>query len=557
MKNITKCLLIALIFLGNSCGITDLEGNLENPNEVGVGSLDPDLLMNKIQLDFSQFITDANDPAMELSRMRALTGGVTYENAYQPQAFNAVWDDAYQTVLIQIETLLKRTDNSAFNIHSGVARVLKGYVYLTLVDMFGDVPYSEALKGSEGSFNPKADDGKSVYTGAITTLDEAIVLLGKPNSAALNRDVYYGGSAAKWIALANTLKLKAYLNLRLTDKATATAKVTELLAANIIDTDAEEFVYGFGVANNPPRSRHPLYRRSYQPQAGAAADYINNYFLWSCFNQKGVQDPRWRFYFSRQIGNIDVALDDDPKSVPCVISPRPSHYGANQAFCSVEPGFFGRDHGNADGIPPDQKARTLYGVYPAGGRLDTVSLTNAKFLGLGQQGQGANGAGIHPIWMAFYTDFLKAEASITLGIDPAKAQQHLEAGVTNSIKRVKAFAAAKGQNLSAALLPSEAAYMTKIGELYTAATTEDAKMNVFAKEYLIALWGNGIEAYNMYRRTGKPGDVQPMRAPTPGSFVRSFLYPADFISLNSSAKAKTPGAVNKVFWDNNPDSMFK
>ena len=557
MKYILKLsFLTFLFFTVSSCGLTDLDGNLENPNEVGTSNLDVNLLMNKIQLDFADFVGEANNPAMDLCRMTALTGGDTYERAYQPADFNDVWDRSYQEVLVQLKTLLKKTDGTVFTIHSGSARVLRAYIMLTLVDLFGDVPYSESLKGDEGIFNPKADDGKAVYEAAIVTLDEAIALLGKTGAAPLTRDVYYAGDAKKWIALANTLKLKAYMNLRLTDKVGATAKITELLKADIIDTDAEEFTYKYGTADVPARSRHPKYREMYRPQAGAAEGYLNNNFMLITYKQKGVEDPRWRYYFYRQVGSITKALKDDPKAIPCIISPRPSHYSPTTAWCSFEPGFFGRDHGNSDGLPPDTKAKTCFGVYPAGGLSDKNPKDSTNFTVISVQGQGANGAGIQPIWMASFTDFLKAEAALTLGT-PGDAGALMLDGVKKSIARTRAFAKAKGQDLPVGLEPSEADYLTKVTDLYTAAATTDDKLNVLGKETLIALWGNGVEGYNLYRRTGKPGDAQPMRAAVPGAFIRSLVYPSDFVALNSTAKQKVPTAVNKVFWDNNPDNFVR
>ena len=560
MKHSLKIFCLVFLFLTGSCSLTDLDENLENPNQVGVGNLDVNLLMNKIQLDFADFVTESNEPSMELSRMIALLGGDVYERAYQPQFHNDIWERGYQDVLNQIETLLPKTDAAGLTVLSGSARVMKAYVLLTLVDLFGDVPYSEALKGSEGeaNFNPHTDPGKSVYEAAIAILDEAIANLGTAtvgNAAA--RDIYYGHSAAKWTAFANTLKLKAYLNLRLTDAAGAKTKIEELLTKDLIDTDAEEFTYKYGAVDNPARSRHPLYRQMYQPAAGAADGYLSNYYMLITYKQKGVEDPRWRYYFFRQVGSIATAIADEPESIPCLIAPRPSHYGPDQAWCAFDPGFFGRDHGNSDGIPPDSRALTCFGVYPAGGLSDT-NLDNPALQKLTQAGQGANGAGIEPIWMASFTEFLKAEAALTLSTT-CDAAALLESAVKKSIKRVRDFATAKGQALPAGLEPSETDYVSAVNALYAGAATPDAKLDVLTKENYIALWGNGIEAYNMYRRTGKPSDIQPMRAVNPGSFIRSLLYPADLVNLNSSVPQKpTPGVnITKVFWDNNPDNLFK
>jgi hypothetical protein len=372
-----------------------------------------------------------------------------------------------------------------------------------------------------------------------------------PAGAGLARDIYYGGNLTRWAALANTLKLKAYINLRLTDKAGATAKMTELLGKDLIDTDAEEFTYKYGTASVPARSKHPLYRQMYQPNAGNASGYIGNYFLHVAYKQKGVEDPRWRYYFYRQVGSIDKALDDEPESIPCVISPRPGHYGPNQPWCAFDPGFFGRDHGNNDGIPPDGRALTCYGVYPAGGRIDTNN-GDVNYQVVSQSGQGANGAGIEPIWMASFTEFLKAEAALTLANDPTLAEAALVSGVTKSIARTRSFATSKSQTLPAGLEPSESAYLDAVKAAYAAASN---KMSVIGKEFYLALWGNGIEAYNLYRRTGMPGDIQPMRAVNGGEFQRSLVYPSVFVNLNSAVAQKP--ITTQVFWDNNPAGFIK
>jgi len=552
MQKIYKSLLILGIFFVSSCGLTDLEGNLNDPNNVSVDQLDLNLLHNKIQAEFANFQRECNETGMELTRMLSMIGGDNYQRAYQAQDNDDIWSAAYVDVLEQIETLVPKATALGAYTHAGTAKILKAYTYITLVDMFGDVPYLEANKGTTGNFNPVATTGKDIYANSIALLDEAIVDLGKTSLVGLSRDVYYGGSAAKWIALANTLKLKAYMNLRLTDNANAKSKIEALLKADIIDTEAEEFTYKYGTADIPTRSRTELYRQFYQTAAGNANGYIGNYFLWEAYKSKGVEDPRWRYYFFRQVGSKKKALADDEKSVPCAISPKPDHYiTTNQVFCFVEPGFYGRDHGNNDGIPPDGKAITAVGVYPYGGAVDVNPVDSVNYQKSTLIGQGANGAGIEPIWMHFYTDFLKAEAYLTLGI-AGDAKAAMLNGINGSIARVQKFGTAKGQVPPASLVASTSAYTTAIGTLYDGSADQ---LGVAMKEYYVALWGNGVEAYNLYRRTGKPANIQPMRAVNGGKFIRSLVYPSDYANLNANAKQKTFDAFNKVFWDNNPDNF--
>ncbi len=552
MKNIFKISALAVAFTLGSCNLLDLDANLENPNEVSIDQLNPETLMNLVQLEFADFVAEANIPSMELTRMMSMTGGDVYERAYQPQDQNDIWERGYQDVISQIETLIPASEASGRNVHAGAARIMKAYVMLTMVDLFGDVPFSESAKGV-ANFNPKADPGAQVYQGCITLLDEALANLAATSVVGLSRDIYYGGSATKWSALARTLKLKAYMNLRLTD-AGAKAKIEELLAADIIDSDGEEFTYKYGTADVPARSRHPQYRDMYKPQAGDADTYIGNYFMAQVYNGKGVEDPRWRYYFYRQVGSITAALDDDPESVPCIFQPRPAHYPTDVPFCSFEPGFFGRDHGNNDGVPPDTRAKTCVGSYPCAGRSDANNGV-ATYQVITAQGQGGNGAGIQPIWMACFTDFLKAEAYLSLGI-AGDAKAAMLSGIDKSIARVRAFAGSKGQALPAGLEPSTTAYTTAVSALYDAASTDKDRLLVIGKEYYIALWGNGIEAYNLMRRTGAPAGVQPMLAANPGSFIYSLLYPSDYVNLNSNATQKPNNAVTKVFWDNNPNDFL-
>jgi hypothetical protein len=392
---------------------------------------------------------------------------------------------------------------------------------------------------------------------AIGLLGEARTELAKTGTdagAALTRDIYYGGNRARWTTLANSIELKAQLNMG------NAAAVSALITANdLIDTDAEEFTYKYGTANIPSRSRHPLYRDYYAPQLGAAGGYTGNYFMKEVFNGTGVQDPRWRYYFYRQVGSIAQALSVDNESVPCVNQQgvpqnKPIHYvTANAVFCVFEPGFFGRDHGDDDGGPPDSNVITCTGAYPAGGRVDTNPTGptgNPNFWAPTQQGQGGNGAGIDPIFMSWFTDFMKAEAVLRLGV-AGDAKALMVSGANKSINRARSFANSLGQTVPSSVEPSQIAYISNLEGLYDASSD---KLDVAMKEFYKSLYGNGLEAYNMYRRTSSPKNIQPVRATNGGVFYRSLIYPANFVNLNNSTSQKASNDI-KVFWDTNPDVL--
>ena len=83
---------------------------------------------------------------------------------------------------------------------------------MVLVDLFGDVPLSEAGLGA-AVISPNSTPGTEVYTAAITLLDEAIAELAGTGADEPAFDNFYGGDADKWITFANTLKLRAALNM--------------------------------------------------------------------------------------------------------------------------------------------------------------------------------------------------------------------------------------------------------------------------------------------------------------------------------------------------------
>jgi hypothetical protein len=75
------------------------------------------------------------------------------------------------------------------------------------------------------------------------------------------------------------------------------------------------------------------------------------------------------------------------------------------------------------------------------------------------------------------------------------------------------------------------------------------------KKVFIALWGNGVDAFNNYRRTGKPGSMSFTVAQAGGNMIRSHYYPSVLVNLNKNITQKT--IDKQVFWDNNPAGFIK
>ncbi|MGZ8557130.1 MAG: SusD/RagB family nutrient-binding outer membrane lipoprotein [Chitinophagaceae bacterium] len=558
MKNLKTIVLIVMgIMIMPGC--KKFDRMLTDPSSSLPETADVDLYLNYVQIAFTEFYGSTDvEPGLsengeELTRMEYMAAR-TYKDSYQPEFFDGLWRDAYQKIFNNVNAMIPLAQKSGRHLHIGMGKVLKAYTAATLVDFFGDVPYSEASLGTENT-NPKADPGKQVYDSAFALLDQAIasfnlVIAGTPLPT---NDLFYGGGAVakatSWRRAAKTLKLKLYNQIRLVDN-TVQAKINALVAeGELITTDAQAFVFKYGSKALNPVSRHQKYSNYYT--GTGANDYIGNHFMYVVYAEKGLGlDPRWRYYFYRQIGNITLV---PVTTLECLTSPNPPHYPAGVPFCYADvAGFYGRDHGNDRGIPPDGFQRTVWGIYPAGGRFDNDDKTRIR-----GADDGALGQGILPVWQPAFTEFVKAEAAITIGTT-GDARALLESGVRKSIATVVAYPATVGVTVPAARVPTVAgiqAYVDKVLQLYDAAATNADKLNVIMKEYYIALWGNGIESYNNYRRTGMPRNMQPNLNASPGPFLRSMFYPGSYANRNNNVTQKTTTNV-KVFWDNNPDNIY-
>ena len=238
MKNIFKITILASVLaVFTACDTVELE-LLDNPNVVGSENADPNFILNDVQLTFARNVWNGyNGPSMSSTRMTNLFGA--YNGAIDENTLITEWQQSYQMFgnidLIEgLHNVDLENGGEGLTNHLGVAQVIEAFAYMLLVDYVNDVPYSEANKPEEFP-NPNTDPAKSVYDAQLELLDAAIANLQAGGLIEPTTDLYFGDfDADNWIALANTLKLRAYNNLRLTDRARATAGINSTVVLSII-----------------------------------------------------------------------------------------------------------------------------------------------------------------------------------------------------------------------------------------------------------------------------------------------------------------------------------
>ena len=569
MNLLKKCILAALV-LSMAASCADLDELLINPNGVSPDQADPVSLYNSVQIEFNDFQNDPYEFAAGLSRMDAETGGFTYTSTHSPVEFDGMWQRFYAQFLPDADAFIALAEPLGQDAAAASAKILKAYGYMQFADIFGDVPLSEAGQGNSDSpiTNPVRDPGASVYAAANALLDDAIAQLDGAENFTLAFDNFYGGNAARWTTLAKTLKLRAAITTRLVGGGSAIQGLAD--AGDLIDANNENFEYHYGNSRVNPDNRHPFYRDSYETEDGR---YQSTWYMWLMAESKSVVDPRIRYYFYRQDRNVyPDAVAADPNAFDCiftavpdpdVIPPQYEAISEDMPYClgSYSKGYYGRDHLNGSGIPPDGQYRTVYGLYPAGGKYDD-GITNTTVANSGTD--GALGAGIEPIWQASFTHFVLAEAALT-GNYTGDARELLQKGIELSIAKVQSFESLVDGGEVVATVPVTVTvsntfvsdslnteYVNYVMDEYDVASDAD-KLAIVAREYLIALFGNGLEGYNLYRRTCLPAKVQPAIDPNPGAFIRSALYPSVYVNRNLNAQQKG-GFTDPVFWDTNDAS---
>ena len=120
------------------------------------------------------------------------------------------WDGFYDN-LYDYQYVINNADANNQKYLKGPARIMEALLFQYLVDMYGNIPYSDALKGVS-SLAPQFDDQKAVYEGLVKKLDTAIAEV-KANpfasafsgaDIALKRKHYQMGAAGQFAEAENT-----------------------------------------------------------------------------------------------------------------------------------------------------------------------------------------------------------------------------------------------------------------------------------------------------------------------------------------------------------------
>lgn len=115
----------------------------------------------------------------------------------------------YTGVIKLINAAVIDVNKKGLKTHEGVFRIFQSLLWATVTDLYGDIFYTEGLRGQDGILFPKFDEQKDIYPALIQNLKDAAQLIAAGKEP-LDKvyDVMYAGDKTKWIKLANSLRLR-------------------------------------------------------------------------------------------------------------------------------------------------------------------------------------------------------------------------------------------------------------------------------------------------------------------------------------------------------------
>lgn len=416
-------------------------------------------------------------------------GGGLHRYVVNPGA--GVWSNFYE-YLTDIEDIYSIATRLGENNYRAIALVYKTWAYSILTDLYGDVPYSQAIQATNGVFQPAFDKQKDIYISLLKNLDTANAIFNTTKALTYGGDVVYnantvsGGVNAglvKWKKFCNSLKLRLLLRISKRDgEINVNQQITNMLADPVtypvFTANADDAIF-----------RYP-----------GTYPYFNPYY--------NARQLDWRdgTYFTKFFIN-KMNADNDPRRSVWALQ---VVVGGNNVWQGIESGY---------------PATTEYQV----GKNSSYTDVLKTFPQLG-------------VMMTYAeVEFIKAELALK-GFNTGRTpKQHYESGITASMTQW-------GVSLPAG-------YLTQSGVLYDAAATPEAQLEQIMLQKYYAYFFVDYQSWFEKRRTGYPVLPRGSGIPVENKFPYRVPYPTYLQSLNPDNLAAAITSIGgdrsdvKVWWD--------
>jgi hypothetical protein len=527
MKKILTYLLIGAVSLGVvSCKKLDINENPNRPTEGTPTLVLPQAIVATAALSQSYNSTYYYNGGFFANVYGFGAYGNTVSLGYTSLDFNNLWINSYDN-LTDYQYVIDNTGADANLAYSNaVARIMKSFVFSKIVDNWGDVPYSEALKG-QLALTPKYDKGVDIYKSLVGELTSAIALINtaqpltSTTPIVASSDPMFGGNMNRWKRFANTLKLRLLVKMAAVPEATSFATTEFAAFDNTLGVLEDDALVNPGYLKQAGRLA-PIYLSlaANESDARSATSSLPSTWIYSFYNGAKLSDP----------GRGSVVFRNFPNT-------QRNQLGNENLASTV--------------IPPAGST-----AWYTGADFSTPGLGAVKGPSQGQV-----------IMLLAEANLVKAEA-IVRGFIPGDAAATFDAGVSGSFKYL--FKSQTGvvdasKDVAASLAAYKAANPTSYLVNFNLATSTAQRVEAIITQKYIAMNPiNCDEAFAEFRRTAYPAIVNGSSVPTatfastqststsPDRLLVRLPYASSEYQRNPN---NTPQNVNiftaKIFWDLN------
>jgi hypothetical protein len=506
MKVKLYIILVFMVFLGSSCQKSFLDINT-NPNSLPTAT--PNFVFTAALNKTANNMVGSNETGSYWSGQWTqansyITVTTWFGYIFTENDFN-YWDGYYDN-LTDYQFVIENADANNQKFLKGPSKIMKALMFHQLVDMYGNLPFVDALKGVK-SLAPKFDDQKAVYESLITLLDEGIVDT-KANafaSANADSDIVFKGNTAKWIKFANSLKLRILMH-----QARVAGRDTYIKTEiNKIISEGSGFITGEEVGSGGPGF--------YQPTAGKLNPFYQRYG----YSATGVR----------------LALNDFPRLTHFLVN---NLRTAKDTFRLKRYSYAPGGEGATPGVSAKPEIAANYVGVPFGSPSGfAASVSSAIGPSLLVKGQ-FNRPFILMTAAEIQLNLAEAKERYGAGVNlPNEAKAYFEAGMTESFRALGAGVANATKYIGSGIQDYD----------YAASTN---KLKAIAIQKWLALCNfSGLEAWTEYRKTGLPITPQSLQV-TDAKRPLRFFYP-NTESGSNGENIKAQGSVDvfstRLFWD--------
>lgn len=212
-KSIVATLLVGLGLAAAACsdGLTDVNNDPNAPTAVPAEFLLPSAIQAGVDNAFS-----AGEMLQHSAIWAQQFAQIQYPDEEQGNVrasrMDAYWDGYYQGPLNDIQSVINIGIEENHVNAEGVGRIWKSWLFSMVTDLWGDVPYSQALQGMENT-TPTYDSQSDIYAGLLADLEAGAGLLNAGAQDFGSGDILYANDFAKWKKFANSLRMRLAMRM--------------------------------------------------------------------------------------------------------------------------------------------------------------------------------------------------------------------------------------------------------------------------------------------------------------------------------------------------------